>query len=85
MSAQFVAWLSLRELTDVLTLYYFTTFYFLSYGLFAMAVLRAIASLYRAGGKKPIERYKTRVKVAEDNKLFMSSSFLGSTSKLGVI
>ena len=50
-----------------------------------MAVLRAIASLYRAGEQKPIERYKTRVKVAKDSKLFILSSFLGSTSKLGVI
>jgi len=37
------------------------------------------------GEEKPIARYKTRVKVAEDNKLFILSSFLGSTSKLGVI
>ena len=35
-----------------------------------MAVLKAIVSLYRAGEEKPIERYKTRVKVAEENKLF---------------
>ena len=34
-----------------------------------MAVLKAIVSLYRAGEEKPIERYKTRVKVAEENKL----------------
>ena len=53
-----------------------------------MAVLKAIVSLYRAGEDKPIERYKTRVKVVEENKLFSSlqkeilSSFLGSTSKL---
>ena len=52
-----------------------------------MAVLKAIVSLYRAGEEKPIERYKTRVKVVEENKLFSSfqkilSSFLGSTSKL---
>ena len=38
-----------------------------------MAVLKAIVSLYRAGEEKPIERYKTRVKVAEENKLFSSS------------
>ena len=37
-----------------------------------MAVLKAIGSLYRAGEEKPIERYKTRVKVAEENKLFSS-------------
>ena len=38
----------------------------------AMAVLKAIVSLYRAGEEKPIERYKSRVKVAEENKLFSS-------------
>jgi len=37
-----------------------------------MAVLKAIVNLYRAGEEKPIERYKTRVKVAEENKLFSS-------------
>ena len=37
-----------------------------------MAVLKTIVSLYRAGEEKPIERYKTRVKVAEENKLFSS-------------
>ena len=37
-----------------------------------MAVLKAIVSLYRAGEEKPIERYKTRVKVVEENKLFSS-------------
>ena len=37
-----------------------------------MAVLKAIVSLYRAGEEKPIERYKTRVEVAEENKLFSS-------------
>ena len=37
-----------------------------------MAVLKAIVSLYRAGEEKPIERYKTRVKVAEENTLFSS-------------
>ena len=37
-----------------------------------MVVLKAIVSLYRAGEEKPIERYKTRVKVAEENKLFSS-------------
>ena len=52
-----------------------------------MAVLKAIVSLYRAGEEKPIERYKTRVKVAEENNYFrrskkILSSFLGSTSKL---
>ena len=34
--------------------------------------MKAIVSLYRAGEEKPIERYKTRVKVAEENKLFSS-------------
>ena len=49
-----------------------------------MAILKAIVSLYRAGKEKPIERYKTGVKVAKENKLFSSfqkktlSSFLGS-------
>ena len=37
-----------------------------------MAVFKAIVSLYRAGEEKPIERYKTRFKVAEENKLFSS-------------
>ena len=37
-----------------------------------MAVLKAIVSLYRAGEEKPMERYKTRVKVADENKLFSS-------------
>ena len=37
-----------------------------------MAVLKAIVSLYSAEEEKPIERYKTRVKVAEENKLFLS-------------
>ena len=35
-----------------------------------MAVLKAIVSLYCAGEEKPIERCKTRFKVAEANKLF---------------
>ena len=49
--------------------YYFTTFYFLSCWLVAMAVLKAIVS----GEEKPIERYtKTSVKFAEQNKLFSS-------------
>ena len=34
-----------------------------------MAVLKAIVSLYCAGEEKPIERCKTRFKVAEENKL----------------
>ena len=52
-----------------------------------MAVLKGIVSLNRAGEEKPIERYKTRVKVAERMNNFrrskkILSSFLGSTSKL---
>ena len=52
-----------------------------------MAVLKAIVSLYLAGEEKPIARYKTRVKVAEENSYFRRSkkifpSFLGSMSKL---
>ena len=75
------SWQTFRQLQ------YFTTFYFLSCWLVAMAVLKAIVSLYRAGEEKPIERYKTRVKVAEENNYFrrskkILSSFLGSTSKL---
>ena len=47
-----------------------------------MAVLKAIVSLYLAREEKPIARYKTRVKVAEENNLFSSfqkniSEFLG--------
>ena len=37
-----------------------------------MAVLEAIVSLYRAGEEKPVERYKTKVKVADGNKLLSS-------------
>ena len=51
-------------------LYYFTTFCFLSSWLVAMAVLKAIVSLYRAGEKKPIERYKIRSIAEENNLLF---------------
>ena len=52
-----------------------------------MAVLKAIESLYRAGEEKPIERYKTRVKVAEESKLFSSFKiniieFLGLNEKV---
>ena len=43
-----------------------------------MAVLKAIVS----GEEKPIERYKTRVKVAEENKLF--SSFQKNIEFLGL-
>ena len=38
----------------------------------AHTLLKAIASLYRAEEEKPRERYKTRIKVAEENKLFWS-------------
>ena len=52
-----------------------------------MAVLKAIVSLYRAGEEKPIERYKTRFKVAEENKLFSSYGVLklaqGDARKMG--
>ena len=55
---------------DVLTALLFYDFlYFLSCWLVAMAdmaLLKAIVSLYRAGEEKPIERYNTRVKVAEE-------------------
>ena len=53
-----------------------------------IAILKAIVSLYRAGEEKPIERYKTRVKDVEENKLFspfqnkILSSFLDSTNIL---
>ena len=40
-----------------------------------MAVLKAIVSLYRAGEEKPIERYKTRVKVNEQAQKFGLGSF----------
>ena len=38
----------------------------------AMAVLKAIVSLYCAGEEKSIERCKTRFKVAEEDKLVSS-------------
>ena len=38
-----------------------------------MVELKAKVSLYRAGEVKPIERYKSRVKVAEENKYTFSS------------
>ena len=63
-----------------LRLFTFFQFYFLSYFLsffilslfFAMTVLKAIVSLYRAGEKKPIEGHKTMIKVMEENTLFSS-------------
>ena len=39
--------------------------------LVAMAVVKAILS-YRSGEEKPVERYKTRVKVTEEHKLLSS-------------
>ena len=77
-------------LTDVLTaqiLFYDFLFSFMLTGCGG-----CIESLYRAGEEKPIERYKTRVKVAEENKLFSSFQkyiieFLGlneQTQKFGL-
>ena len=43
--------------------------------------LKAIVNLYLAGEGKPVERCKTRVKVAEENKLF--SSFQKNMSFFG--
>ena len=40
--------------------------------LVAMAVVKAILSFYRSGEEKPVERYKTRVKVTEEHKLLSS-------------
>ena len=37
-----------------------------------MAVLKAIVRLYCTGEEKPLERCKTRFKVAEENRLFSS-------------
>jgi len=37
-----------------------------------MAVVKAILSFYRSGKEKPVERYKTRVKVTEEHKLLSS-------------
>ena len=33
-----------------------------------MAVLKGVISLYRAGEEKPIERYKTRIKIGEEHR-----------------
>ena len=35
-----------------------------------MAVLKGVVSIYRAGEEKPIERYKTRLKVQEEHRSF---------------
>ena len=35
-----------------------------------MAVLKGVFSIYRAGEEKPIERYKTRLKVQEEHRSF---------------
>ena len=66
--------MSLRELTDVLTalLFYDFLLSFMLTGCDGCIESDAIVSLYRDGEEKPIERYKTRVKVAEENKLFSS-------------
>ena len=57
--------MSLCELTNVLTalLFYDFLLSFILTGLVAMAVLKAIVSLYRAEEEKLIERYKTRLKI----------------------
>ena len=49
-----------------------------------MAVLKAIVSLYCAGEEKPIERCKTRFKVAEENKLFSRSKKKILSSLIGL-
>ena len=89
--------MSLRELTDFLTALLFYDFlYFLSCWLVAMADMAVvIVSLYLAGKEKPIARYKTRVKVAEENNLFSSfqkkhfrvswAQWASSKVRLGVI
>ena len=76
---RFASWHTLWQLY-FLRLFTFFQFYFLSYFLsffilslfFAMTVLKAIVSLYRAGEKKPIEGRKTMIKVMEENTLFSS-------------
>ena len=66
--------MSLRELTDVLTALVF-------YDFLLSLMLTGCDGCIKSGSKslsrwrreeKPIERYKTRVKVAEENKLFSS-------------
>ena len=69
--------------TDVLTALLFYHFH----ADWLRSLYWTIVSLYRAGEEKPIERYKTSVKVAEEKKLFspfqkILLSVLGSTSKL---
>ena len=54
------------------TIWRFSTFFLTGYDGCVERVLKAIVSLYRAGEEKRIERYKTRVKVAEENELFSS-------------
>ena len=63
--------MSLRELTDVLTALLFYDF-LLSFMLTGCDGCIESDSLCRTGEGKPIERYKTRVKVAKENKLFSS-------------
>ena len=59
-----------------LRLFSFFQFYFLSFFIlslfFAMTVLKAIVSLYRARENKSIEGHRTMVKVMGENKLFSS-------------
>ena len=44
----------------------FSIFSFFS--VWAMAVLKGVISLYRAGEEKPIERYKARIKIGEEHR-----------------
>ena len=55
-------------------LYYFTTFYFLSCWLVAMAVLKVIVSLYRVGEEKPIERCKTSILMTQHHLPWLTQS-----------
>ena len=69
-STQFMSW---RELTDVLTARDLPLRPSCRKArLVAMAVVKAILSFYRSGEEKPVERYKTRVKVTEEHKLLSS-------------
>ena len=69
-STQFMSW---REFTDVLTARDLPLRpSYRKARLVAMAVVKAILSFYRSGEEKPVERYKTRVKVTEEHKLLSS-------------
>ena len=83
--------MSLHELTDVFTALLFYDF-LLSFILTGCdgcieSDSKSLSRGYRAGEEKPVERYKTGVKVREENKLFSSfqkkivSSFWGSTGR----